>query len=315
MNEIWKTMKQSWQIVVVIISTIIGIGAIQIDFISIKIPQTLTPYFIFGIALTGTFIALVISFVRIQKLSKELDESQKKLAKFKGAPMLFIKDVPIQGLSAHVTKRAGKSKNQANLELLELDVKVQGRGQKRDAAMYWRFAGTNSSTNLLTSIDLSIAGETLTPINELGCAIYDLEKDPLRKNKILPILTGEDSTNKNILMPFQSPGVEPYRRFDIELSYVWPAIVNIRKDYWFIDPINYAPAVEKIRFQFEYDDPIMTAAYAFRLDVTTEVAEFQGSIPIELNAHSQKCIYEIEHPKADVFYVIIIEGNSKEEER
>ena len=90
---------------------------------------------------------------------------------------------------------------------------------------------------------------------------------------------------------------------------------NIRKDYWFIDPINYAPAVEKIRFQFEYDDPIMTAAYAFRLDVTTEVAEFQGSIPIELNAHSQKCIYEIEHPKADVFYVIIIEGNSKEEER
>ena len=106
--------------------------------------------------------------------------------------MLFIKDVPIQGLRAHVTKRAGKSKNQTNLELLELGVKVQGHGQKRDASMYWRFTGTNSSTKLLTGIDLSIAGETLTPISELGCVIHDLEKDPLRNNKILPILTGEE---------------------------------------------------------------------------------------------------------------------------
>ena len=51
----------------------------------------------------------------------------------------------------------------------------------------------------------------------------------------------------------------------------------------------------------------------FAYDITTDVAEFQGSIPIDHNGHSQKFIYEIDHPKADVFYVIIIEGNSKEE--
>ena len=74
-----ENLEKSWQIIAVILSTIIGIGAIQIDFISIKIPQTLTPYFVFGIALTGTFIALVISFVKIQKLSKELSEFKNNL--------------------------------------------------------------------------------------------------------------------------------------------------------------------------------------------------------------------------------------------
>ena len=183
--------------------------------------------------------------------------------------------------------------------------------EKRDAAMCWQFVGTNSSTHLLTSINLTISGETLTPLSELGCAIYDLKKDPLRKNKIAPILISEDSINKNILLPFQSPGIEPNKQFEIELNYVWPAIVNIRKDYWFIDPLNYALKVEKIRFQFIYDDPIMTAAYVFRLDVVKGVAELQGSIPIEVNDHSQKCLYEVSHPKGDDFYVIIIEGNSK----
>jgi hypothetical protein len=311
MKEIWQTFKQSWQLWIVIISALVGIGAIQVNFISVKIPQDLAAPFVLGIILIGALIALAISLVQIRGLAKALRESQEKLSKFQGgAPMLFIRDVPIQGLTAHVSRRAGKSRNQVNLELLELSVKVQGFGQKRDAAMYWRFSGINSSNDILTSVQLSIAGETLTPLDELGCAVYDLEKDPSRKNKILPILTGEDSTNKNLLLPFQSPGIEPYKHFDIELSYVWPAIVNIRKDYWFIDPINYASAVNKIRFQFQYDDPIMTAAYAFRLDITTGIAEFQGSIPIEKCEDSQMFLYEVDHPKADVFYVVIIEGNS-----
>ena len=138
--------------------------------------------------------------------------------------------------------------------------------------------------------------------------VHDLIRDPERKMKLSPILVGEDSTNKKLLSPFLSPGVQPYKPFDLEVSYVWPAIVNIRKDYWFIDPINYSPEVKTTRFNIRSADRIITAAFAFKLNSTKNIAEFQGSIPIEIVENSQQVSHEINTAEPDVFYIILVEG-------
>jgi hypothetical protein len=223
-------------------------------------------------------------------------------------PILFIEDVPVQGLSAHVSKRTPKLANPVHLDNIDIMVSVEGIGTKRDAATRWRFAGVNSTDEPLTSLHLSIAGETLLPLSELGCVVYDLHKDPARKIPLYPRLIGQDSTNKNLRLPFAVPGVMPNERFDLEVSYVWPAIINIRKDYWFIDPTNYAASVDRIRFQITSKEPMMKAAYAFRLNIKTNVAEFEGSVSIRHTNDEQIVIYGVDHPKPEVFYILVVEG-------
>lgn len=87
-------------------------------------------------------------------------------------------------------------------------------------------------------------------------------------------------------------------------------MVEIHKDYWFIDPANHAPHVDRITFQIVSADPFMKAAYAFQLSAITKLAQFKGSIPIQQDIDGQKVIYEVEQPSDEFFYIFIVEGTS-----
>lgn len=298
--DAWQTLKGAWQVLIVIFSILISIGIFQINLISVKVPPTWAVPAALVLILFCSWIALAVSLIKIYKLTKALQNH---------AP-LFIEGVPIQGLTAHVLKRAGKSKNAVHLKTLELSVSVIGIGACRDAAVRWHLAGVNTTDTNLTNLQISISGESLTPLKELQCVVYDLSKDPQRKIGLHPILVSEDSTNKDLILPFLSPGIKPYEQFDIELGYCWPSIVEVRKDYWFIDPMNHAPQVETIRFKLATADPFIKAVYAFQFNAITKEAQFRGSVPILQNTNEQKVIYEIEKPSPHLFYVFIFEGTT-----
>ena len=305
----WNVLKQSWRLFFIIISSLIAIGTFQINAFSINVPEKWQLPLVMAIVLLGSLISAAVSFVKVLSLQHELAAAGQTIEKLKSdTPLFFIEDVPVQGLTTHMFQRREHTPNPVHLELLELNVSIQGAGARRDAEVHWRFVGVNTADTILTNLQITIAGETLIPLNQLRSAVHDVGRDPQRTTAIVPRLVGQDSTNKRLMLPFLSPGIKPYEHFELELTYLWPGVVNVQKDYWFVDPANHAQSVECVQITLTSAESIMGSAAAFELDSTNRKIKFQGSIQIEVTEGQQVATYRIEKPAPDCFYLIIVEG-------
>lgn len=307
MNLIRKT----WQIWIVFASFFIGLGVVQIDFIKIVIPHFLTGYVVIGFLLIGILICLFLVMRDNLRLAKQLEEMQETQKRDSDAgPTLTIEGIPVQGLATHVAKRMiSEPRNPVYLDCLQLSVVVhQSQSKIKDATLTWRFKGKNVSDKIIPGFRMSIAGDNFIPFCDLKCSTFDLKFDKKRERAIVPKLEGHDLNQKDLLLPFQAPGIVPYDSFDIELVYTWPNMVNPKKDYWFVEPIVYAIEIKELYFSFEYQGINVTGVSIFEMLVKDKKANFIGTLPFEKDKDKTFFDYRVESAEKGRFYIILVEG-------
>jgi len=310
-NGLLSLIKNTWQIWALLLSLLVGMGIIQIEAVKIVIPKEYLGHLVLGIMMFWAIITVILSYKRISKLEAEVDRTQRQIenARAVAYPSLFIEDIPLQSLIAHVERRMQtRTRNPVQLELFDISCQIVGQGTLKDADVIYHLKGTNTSTEVLHGLYLSIAGDNFVTLKQLNPILYDLTKDKERKKPLKPRIAGMDSVRKDLFLPFLTPGTESYKTFDIELRYMWPGIFGTIKDYWFLDNIDFSGVTQLVRISLEFVAIKPDAVRAYALDIERGTTTFLGAVA-SVEDNPNKYVFEAANPQLNTYYILIFEGS------
>ena len=312
-TKLTDKLKRFWQPMWMILSFLVGLGVINIEAFSVKIPDGAKPYVFATIILIGLGLTLYKSIQENEKLLKEIDSLNEKInqATVFHYPSLFIEDIPVQSLIAHVEyRRQNKYVNPVRLGLFEIFCRIVGGGTLKDADVLYKLIGINMSKQLLTGLQMSIAGDNLVPLDKLKCEVYDIFKDPEKQNPTIPRLLGADSIRKDLFLPFLNPGINSGNKFHLEFKYLWPGIFSAKKDYWFLDNIDFEGDTEKIRLGISFISIEPIAVRAYSINAKRGMPVFVGALVHDVGK-SDTFTLDVEPPAIDTYYILVFEAKEK----
>jgi len=300
-EEFLRFLRDMWPAWSILISVALGLISVLEFMKSGVLPPVYAGYLGLGFVLVGAVIAIALLYRRNLKLQRGLTE----LGSY---PSLFIEGVPVQSVIAHIERRRRTvTLNPVQLDVFEINCRIVGEGTRKDADVRYYFKGTSTSPVPLRGLFLSIAGDHLVPLEQLNCRCYDLTHDPKKRVPLVPRLVGSDTTRKDLFLPFLTPGIEPYKSFELELCYVWPAIFAGTEDYWFLDNIDFEGRTRKVILSVEFVSLKPESVRVYALGPRLESPEFLGALaPMEDNP--RKYVFERDNPRMGTYYILLFEA-------
>ncbi len=99
-----------------------------------------------------------------------------------------------------------------------------------DLTVAWRYRGYCRAPEE-TAIEFSIDTENYIPFERLDCCAYDLQHDPRRSHRILPVLLGADGLSKKIAVPLLEC-LSRQEAFNVLLECTLPGCVKSGVEYY-----------------------------------------------------------------------------------
>ena len=171
---------------------------------------------------------------------------------------------------------------------------------KCDVRFTWTFVGINKSNYSLGKFYLHIAGGPPTPLEKLNVICLDCT---IRKNICnfkdsaynctrfdhcyaqnraeFSAVASKSSPTLYLLDINLSNKIHPNEEFTLKVSYVWPQCMDKDSDFVFVDPLNHARAIERVRLAVEVDRTVVkkeTMIHVYSVDRTSGKAENEGQM-------------------------------------
>lgn len=222
---------------------------------------------------------------------------------------IFMEETSLDPLLWHIRYRRKENykKNPVELDHLGLSCKTIENKGRFDVQLTYRIRGKNIQDEILSGLQLVIAGDTPVPLAKLNPRLYHLHIDPQKMTYIRPDLLGADGKLKVLFLPFISPGIEKNATFDIALSYTWPNLVysDSPKDCFFLDNFDFEFGVRELQIELEFDGLKIGAVNAFAVDSSLREQRL-GAISAD-RAIPSKFVFRSINPEKDKYYILVFD--------
>jgi len=258
----------------------VTIPRIWVAVAAVLLPTAIGSAAIIALRLAKARTALAERSNRVAQLEGEISQARAEIDRIdRRSPRIpHIEGVSLPSLEVMIADSPAPFVNPVVLKSYGVKCTVIGTGPRLDVNQVFTFEGRNLSNVPLAELRFPISGDSFVPFPELQAKYYDILQDPRREHESRARLDSPDGMRKDLALPFDYPGVGPYRDFHLELQYTWASLFNRHKDYIFIDTTLFQGGAERVFIELILTALPSVRVVAYSVDPATGAVTMLGAV-------------------------------------